>query len=47
MAELAEDVLRGRLDPSPVFDLTVDLDGVPRGYEAMDRREALKVLVEQ
>lgn len=46
MDELAEDVIAGRLDPSPVLDLTVDLDGVPRGYAAMDRREALKVLVE-
>jgi len=43
--ELAEDVLAGVIDPSPVFDLTVDLDGVPGGYAAMDRREALKVLV--
>lgn len=45
MEELMEDVLAGTLDPSPVFDLTVDLDGVPAGYAAMDRREALKVLV--
>lgn len=45
MAELAKDVLAGTLDPSPVFDLTVDLDGIPRGYAAMDQREALKVLV--
>jgi alcohol dehydrogenase len=39
------DVLGGTLDPSPVFDMTVDLDGVPDGYRAMDQREALKVLV--
>ncbi len=45
MPELMKDVLAGRLDPSPVFDMTVDLDGVPAGYAAMDRREALKVLV--
>lgn len=45
MPALMEDVLAGRLDPSPVLDLEVDLDGVPRGYAAMDRREALKVLV--
>jgi len=25
--------------------MTVDLDGVPDGYAAMDRRKALKVLV--
>ncbi len=35
------DVLEGTLDPSPVFDMTVTLDG----YAAMHKREALKVLV--
>ncbi|MFJ9828178.1 zinc-dependent alcohol dehydrogenase family protein [Streptomyces sp. NPDC101160] len=43
--ELLPDVLDGTVDPSPVFDLTVDLDGVPAGYKAMDERTALKVLV--
>ena len=43
--ELMDDVLAGTLDPSPVFDMTVDLSGVPGGYAAMDRRQALKVLV--
>jgi len=38
-------VLAGKLDPSLVFDVTDDLDGVPAGYAAMDSREALKVLV--
>lgn len=45
MPELMEDILAGTLDPSPVFDMTVDLDGVPGGYAAMDERRALKVLV--
>lgn len=45
MPELMEDVLAGTLDPSPVFDMTVDLAGVPDGYAAMDQRKALKVLV--
>lgn len=45
MEELMQDVLAGTLDPSPVFDLTVDLDGVPAGYAAMDERRSLKVLV--
>jgi alcohol dehydrogenase len=45
MPELMADVLAGKLDASPVFDMTVDLDGVPAGYAAMDSREALKVLV--
>jgi hypothetical protein len=28
-----------------VFDRTVNLDGVPDGYRAMNDREALKVLI--
>ncbi len=43
--ELLPDVLDGSVDPSPVFDLSVGLDGVPAGYRAMDERTALKVLV--
>ncbi|MEV0096378.1 zinc-dependent alcohol dehydrogenase family protein [Streptomyces sp. NPDC050738] len=43
--ELLPDVLDGTIDPSPVFDLTVGLNGVPEGYKAMDERTALKVLV--
>jgi len=43
--ELLPDILDGTIDPSPVFDLTVDIEGVPAGYKAMDERTALKVLV--
>src|SRR3954470_22536890 len=43
--ELLPDVMEGRIDPGRVFDRTVDLDGVPGGYRAMNEREALKVLV--
>ena len=43
--ELLADVLGGTLDPSPIFTKTVDLDGVPEGYRAMDERDAIKVLV--
>jgi len=43
--ELLADVLAGRLDPSPVLDLTVDLDGVPDGYAAMDSRRSIKAMV--
>ncbi|MFJ8307424.1 MULTISPECIES: zinc-dependent alcohol dehydrogenase family protein [unclassified Streptomyces] len=43
--ELLADVLDGTIDPSPVFDLTVGIEGVPDGYRAMDERTALKVLV--
>ena len=43
--ELLEDVLAGKIDPSPVLDLTVPLDEVPEGYAAMDERRAIKVMV--
>ena len=43
--ELLKDVIAGKLDPSPVLDLTVDLNGVPSGYAAMNNREAIKVMV--
>ncbi|MFI6448445.1 zinc-dependent alcohol dehydrogenase family protein [Kitasatospora sp. NPDC050543] len=43
--ELLADVLAGRLDPSPVFDLTVGLAEVPQAYAAMDERRALKALI--
>ena len=43
--ELLEKVLDGSIDPGRVFDRTVDLDGVPDGYQAMADRKALKVLV--
>ena len=43
--ELMDDVLAGRLDPSPVVDLVVPLDEVAAGYAAMDERRAIKALV--
>jgi threonine dehydrogenase-like Zn-dependent dehydrogenase len=43
--ELLPDVLEGRIQPGRVFDRTVDLDGVPDGYRAMNERKAIKVLV--
>lgn len=42
---LLPDILNGTDEPGRVFDVTVDLDSVPEGYRAMDKREALKVLV--
>ncbi len=44
-SELLADTVAGKLDASVVLDLTVDLDGVPKGYTAMDSREAIKVMV--
>jgi hypothetical protein len=31
----------GRLDPSPILDLSVSLDEVASGYAAMDQRRAI------
>jgi threonine dehydrogenase-like Zn-dependent dehydrogenase len=45
LPELLQEVIAGTLDPSPVLDMTVDLDGVPAEYAAMDDRSAIKVLV--
>jgi threonine dehydrogenase-like Zn-dependent dehydrogenase len=42
---LLPDVLEGRIQPGRVFDRVVDLDGVPDGYRAMDRRESIKVMI--
>jgi len=43
--ELLPDIMDGRIEPGLVFDRTVDLEGVPDGYRAMNDREALKVLI--
>jgi len=45
LPELLAEVLAGRLDPSAVLDVTIDLDDVPSGYAAMDQRTALKIMV--
>jgi threonine dehydrogenase-like Zn-dependent dehydrogenase len=45
LPELLGEVLAGRLDPSPILDLTVSLAEVASGYAAMDQRHATKVMV--
>jgi threonine dehydrogenase-like Zn-dependent dehydrogenase len=45
LPELLEDVLAGRLDPSPILDFTVSLAEVASGYRAMDQRQAIKALI--
>jgi len=45
IGELLPDVLEGRIQPGRVFDRTVGIDEVPDGYRAMDKREAIKVMV--
>ena len=44
--ELLPDVLEGRIEPGRVFDRVIGLDEVPDGYQAMNEREAIKVLIE-
>jgi threonine dehydrogenase-like Zn-dependent dehydrogenase len=43
--ELLPDILDGTIEPGKVFDATADLDGVPAGYQDMDDRKSLKVLI--
>ncbi len=43
--ELLPDVLDGKIEPGLVFDLTVAIDAVSDGYQAMADRKALKVIV--
>jgi threonine dehydrogenase-like Zn-dependent dehydrogenase len=43
--ELLPDILEGRIEPGCVLDQTVDLGGVPGGYQAMADRTAIKVMV--
>lgn len=43
--ELIPDVLEGKIEPGRVFDRVVSLIEVPDGYEAMDDRAAIKVMV--
>jgi threonine dehydrogenase-like Zn-dependent dehydrogenase len=45
ISELMPDILSGKIDPSPVFDMTISLDQLKKGYDAMDQRKAIKVLV--
>ena len=45
IAELLADIMEGRIEPGRVFDRCIGLEDVPEGYSAMDRREALKVMI--
>ncbi len=42
---LLPDIMEGLIEPGRVFDHTLGLGEVPEGYRAMDRREALKVMI--
>ena len=45
LPELVELIWNGQIDPGKVFDLDLPLDATAAGYEAMDRRQAIKVLL--
>ncbi len=43
--QFISEVLSGKFDPSPIFTKTISLSQIQEGYEAMDKREAIKVLI--
>jgi threonine dehydrogenase-like Zn-dependent dehydrogenase len=45
LPELIELVWNRKIDPGKVFDLTLPLDQVAQGYQAMDTRRAIKALL--
>lgn len=45
LPELIDLVLKGKINPGKVFDLTLPLDQVAEGYRAMDERRAIKTLL--
>jgi threonine dehydrogenase-like Zn-dependent dehydrogenase len=45
LPQLVASLEAGRIDPTPVLDLTLPLSAVSDGYAAMDERKALKVLL--
>lgn len=45
LEKAAEQVVSGDLAPGKVFDRVIGIEDVPAGYQAMDNREALKVMI--
>ena len=45
MKELVADVIQGNIDPGRVFDLVINMDGVPGGYRSMNERKAIKAMI--
>jgi threonine dehydrogenase-like Zn-dependent dehydrogenase len=45
LPELIDLIWRREIDPGKVFDLTLPLDQAAQGYQAMDERRAIKVLL--
>jgi threonine dehydrogenase-like Zn-dependent dehydrogenase len=46
LPELINLVLNGNINPGKVFDLTLPLNQVAKGYRAMDERRAIKTLLD-
>jgi threonine dehydrogenase-like Zn-dependent dehydrogenase len=46
LPDLLARVTSGAIDPGKVFDMTLPLDEVAKGYQAMDERRAIKVLLQ-
>jgi threonine dehydrogenase-like Zn-dependent dehydrogenase len=45
LPELIDLVLKGKINPGKIFDLTLPLEQVAEGYRAMDQRRAIKTLL--
>ncbi|MGY4474182.1 threonine dehydrogenase-like Zn-dependent dehydrogenase [Bradyrhizobium sp. USDA 3364] len=45
LPDLMDRVLKGRIQPGKVFDLTLPIDQMAEGYRAMDERRAIKTLL--
>ncbi len=45
LPDLVRQIWDGEIQPGKVFDLTLPLEQAPQGYEAMDQRRAIKVLL--
>jgi threonine dehydrogenase-like Zn-dependent dehydrogenase len=45
LPDLIDLIIDRRIDPGAVFDLSLPLDQAPEGYQAMDERRAIKVLL--
>lgn len=45
LPDLMDRVLKGRIKPGKVFDLTLPLAEVAEGYRAMDERRAIKTML--
>ncbi|MDR6971702.1 threonine dehydrogenase-like Zn-dependent dehydrogenase [Leifsonia shinshuensis] len=46
LPELIASIMNDEIDPGAVFDLALPLERAAEGYQAMDERRAIKVLLE-